>query len=62
MAEYLSWYIEHPSPLATGLFGRELTRPELVAKAVESAALSFKGTGWKSGTPARPRRAAAGPT
>jgi hypothetical protein len=43
VAEYVAWYVKHPSPLG-GLFGRELTRPEIIRNAMESAAVAFEGT------------------
>lgn len=43
VADYLAWYAEHPSPLG-GLFGRPLTKPEIVSSAIASVAHSFKGT------------------
>ena len=43
VAEFLAWYIDNPSPVG-GLFGRELTRAEVVRQAVEAAAAAFAGT------------------
>jgi hypothetical protein len=57
VAGYVAWYIEHPSPLG-GLYGRQMTRPEIIRQAVSSAASSFKAPRWRSTTAApRKRRA-----
>jgi hypothetical protein len=42
VAEWIAWYVENPSPLG-GLFGRPLTRPEVIRQAVANAAIYFTG-------------------
>jgi hypothetical protein len=42
VAEWIAWYVENPSPLG-GLFGRTLTRPEVIRQAVSNAATYFTG-------------------
>ena len=43
VAEFLFWMIKNPSPMG-GLFGRELTKPEINSTAISSTAHNFKGT------------------